>query len=248
MDRVGPRPPATRKWKTLEPVPLGAGGQSRRAGRWARRRGGPEIMAATHAGLTTEAFTRPSSKWLATARHPRDRPYTDLVSPADAGAAGLLRANQFKTFIVSGGGIDFMRPWTESASTAYRPNRSSDRRVSRSTTWRPRQAGPAQRPRLPVIDDGPGKPKASTASSGDVRSLPSTSDGDQQMLEWTAAGGGTRFMGLVHHTDAVRGICLRPTIRRSAVLDKAWDRRIRRRWTIADMKNDWRVIYPFELK
>jgi len=208
-----------------------------------------EVVAATHTGLTTEEFRQTVLDWLATARHPRfKRPYTDLVFQPMLELLALLRANQFKTYIVSGGGIEFMRPWTErvygippeqvvgsSGVTRYEL-RANDRPVL------------LKEPKVLFIDDGPGKPEGINQYIGRRPVFTfGNSDGDQQMLEWTAAGAGARFMGLVHHTDAVREYAYD---RQSAVgrLDKAWNEAVRRKWTVVDMKNDWKVIYPFEMR
>ena len=111
-----------------------------------------------------------------------------------------------------------------------------------------RQAGAIKEPKVEFIDDGPGKPVGINRFIGRRPVFAfGNSDGDQQMLEWTAAGAGARFMGLVHHTDAVREYAYD---RNSPVgrLDKAWDEAVRRGWTVVDMKSDWKVIYPFELR
>ena len=165
-----------------------------------------QIMAATHTGMTTEEFAKIVADWLATARHPRfNRPYTELVYQPMLELLAYLRANGFKTFIVSGGGIEFMRPWTEkvygippeqvvgsSAVTKYQIGRTASRCCCASARSSSSTTGPASR-------------SASTASSGGGPIFAfGNSDGDQQMLEWTAAGSGARFMGLVHHTDAER--------------------------------------------
>lgn len=248
MDRVRAEAARHPEWKTLEPFrwvlednrdALAAMGQ----------KGILEIMAATHAGLTTEAFTATVLEWFATARHPRfNRPYTDLVYQPMLELLAFLRANQFKTFIVSGGGIDFMRPWTERVYGIPPEQVVGSSGVTKYDLAAPDKPVLLKEPKIQFIDDGPGKPEGIYRFIGRRPLLAfGNSDGDQQMLEWTAAGAGTRFMGLVHHTDAVREYAYD---RHSPVgrLDKAWDEAIRRRWIIADMKNDWRVIYPFELR
>ena len=248
MDRVRALAGRNPQWRTQEPFKsvlandrdvLAALGE----------KGLLEIVAATHTGLTTEEFRQIVLDWLATARHPRfKRPYTDLVFQPMLELLALLRANQFKTYIVSGGGIEFMRPWTErvygippeqivgsSGVTRYEL-RANDRPVL------------LKEPKVQFIDDGPGKAEGINQYIGRRPVLAfGNSDGDQQMLEWTAAGSGARFMGLVHHTDAVREYAYD---RQSPVgrLDTAWNEAVRRKWTVVDMKNDWKVIYPFELK
>ena len=208
-----------------------------------------EVIAASHTGMTTEEFTRTVVDWLATARHPRfNRPYTDLVYQPMIELLALLRAHQFKTFIVSGGGIEFMRPWTE---RIYGIPPEQVVGTSGVTKFELRPDGTPvlmKEAKVEFIDDGPGKPVGINRFIGRRPVFAfGNSDGDQQMLEWTAAGSGARFMGLVHHTDAVREYAYdRPSP--VGQLDKAWDEALRRRWTIVDMKRDWKVIYPFELR
>jgi phosphoglycolate phosphatase-like HAD superfamily hydrolase len=207
-----------------------------------------EVIAASHTGMTPEEFTRTVVDWLATARHPRfNRPYTDLVYQPMIELLALLRAHQFKTFIVSGGGIEFRRPWTE---RIYGIPPEQIVGTSGVTKFELRPDGTPvlmKEAKVEFIDDGPGKPVGINRFIGRRPVLAfGNSDGDQQMLEWTGAGGGARFMGLVHHTDAVREYAYdRPSP--VGQLDKAWDEALRRRWTIVDMKRDWKVIYPFEL-
>jgi phosphoglycolate phosphatase-like HAD superfamily hydrolase len=248
MDRVRALAGRNPQWATQEPF-KSVLANDRDALAALGEKGLLEIVAVTHTGLTTEEFRQIVLDWLATARHPRfKRPYTDLVFQPMLELLALMRANQFKTYIVSGGGIEFMRPWTErvygippeqvvgsSGVTRYEL-RANDRPVL------------LKEPKILFIDDGPGKPEGINQYIGRRPVLAfGNSDGDQQMLEWTAAGAGARFMGLVHHTDAVREYAYD---RQSAVgrLDKAWNEAIRRKWTVVDMKNDWKVIYPFEMR
>jgi phosphoglycolate phosphatase-like HAD superfamily hydrolase len=208
-----------------------------------------DIVAATHAGLTTEQFRQTVLDWMASARHPRfNRPYTDLVFQPMLELLAFLRANGFKTFIVSGGGIEFMRPWTERVYGIPPEQVVGSSGVTKYVMQAPDRPVLMKEAKVEFVDDGPGKPVGINQFIGRRPVLAfGNSDGDQQMLEWTAAGQGARFMGLVHHTDAVREYAYD---RNSPVghLDKAWDEAVRRGWTVVDMKNDWKVIYPFELK
>jgi phosphoglycolate phosphatase-like HAD superfamily hydrolase len=208
-----------------------------------------EAVMATHSGVTTEQFRRIVLDWLATARHPRfKRPYTDLVYQPMLELLAFLRANQFKTFIVSGGGIEFMRPWTERVYGIPPEQVVGSSGVTTYAMPAPDRPVLMKEPRVEFIDDGPGKPEGINRFIGRRPVLAfGNSDGDRQMLEWTAAGEGLRFMGLVHHTDAVREYAYD---RDSPVgrLDKAWDEAVRRKWLVVDMKNDWKVVYPFELR
>ncbi len=248
MDRVKALAPQRPEWKTLEPfrsvladdtAALAAMGE----------KGVLDIMAATHTGVTTAEFAKVVDDWLATARHPRfNRPYTDLVYQPMLELLAYLRANQFKTFIVSGGGIEFMRPWTERIYGIPPEQVVGSSGVTRFVLQPDGVPVLMKEAKVEFVDDGPGKPVGINHFIGrrPVFAV-GNSDGDQQMLEWTAAGAGARFMGLVHHTDAVREYAYD---RQSPVgrLDKAWDEAVRRKWAIVDMKNDWKVIYPFELK
>lgn len=248
MDRVKAQANRHPEWKTLKPF------------RWVLEDNRPalaamgekgilQIIAATHAGLTTDEFAATVVEWIATARHPRfDRPYTDLIYQPMLELLALLRAHGFKTFIVSGGGIEFMRPWTDRTYGIPPEQVVGSSGVTKYEMPSPDKPVLVKEAKIEFIDDGPGKPVGINRFIG-RRPIFSfgNSDGDQQMLEWTAAGAGARFMGLVHHTDAVREYAYD---RNSPVgrLDKAWDEAIRRHWVLADMKNDWKVIYSFELK
>lgn len=248
LDRVKAMAARHPEWRTQEPFrSILADDRAALAGLGVKAM--VEVIAASHAGMTTEAFTRTVVDWLATARHPRfNRPYTDLVYQPMIELLALLRAHQFKTFIVSGGGIEFMRPWTE---RIYGIPPEQVVGTSSVTRFELRPDGTPvlmKEAKVEFIDDGPGKPVGINRFIGRRPVLAfGNSDGDQQMLEWTAAGSGARFMGLVHHTDAVREYAYdRPSP--VGQLDKAWDEALRRHWTIVDMKRDWKVIYPFELR
>jgi phosphoglycolate phosphatase-like HAD superfamily hydrolase len=208
-----------------------------------------EIMAATHAGMSTDEFSKIVSDWLSTARHPRfDRPYTELAYQPMLELLAYLRANGFKTFIVSGGGVEFMRTFAE------RVYGIPPEQVVGSSGVVKFEMGGDGKPVLikeatvEFIDDGPGKPVGINRFIGRRPILAfGNSDGDQQMLEWTAAGGGARFMGIVHHTDSEREWAYD---RQSHIgkLDKALDEAMAKGWTVVDMKKDWKVIFPFEKK
>ncbi len=245
VKRLAPQHP---EWKTTQPFKAVLE-RDMPALTVAGEKGLLEIVAATHTGMTVEDFTKTVLDWTATARHPRfKRPYTDLVYQPMIELLAYLRANSFKTFIVSGGGVEFMRPWTEKiygippeqvvgSSGAVKFEMGAD-------------GNPVlmKLPQIEFVDDGPGKPVGINRFIGRRPIFAfGNSDGDQQMLEWTAAGGGARFVGLVHHTDAVREYAYD---RGSKIgkLDKALDEGTAKGWTVVDMKNDWKVIFPFEMK
>ncbi len=246
FDRVKAMVSRHPEWRTREPF-KSVLADDRAALAALGEKGFIDIVAATHAGMTTEEFTKAVLDWLATARHPRfDRPYTDLVYQPMIELLALLRAHQFKTFIVSGGGIEFMRPWTERIYGIPPEQVVGSSGVTRFELRPDGTPVLVKEPKVQFIDDGPGKPEGINQFIGRRPVFAfGNSDGDQQMLEWTAAGSGARFMGLVHHTDAVREYAYDRT---SPVgrLDKAWDEAVRRKWKIVDMKSDWKVIYPFE--
>jgi phosphoglycolate phosphatase-like HAD superfamily hydrolase len=248
MDRVKALAARHPEWKALEPFKWVIE-DNRDALAAMGEKGMLEVMVATHSGLTTEEFRQAVLDWLATARHPRfKRPYTDLVYQPMLELMGFLRAHQFKTFIVSGSGIEFMRPWTERTYGIPPEQVVGSSGVTQYAMAAPDQPVLRKKSKVEFVDDGPGKPEGINRFIG-RRPLFSfgNSDGDQQMLEWTAAGTGARFMGLVHHTDAVREYAYD---RNSPIgrLDKAWDEAVRRGWSVVDMKADWKVIYPFEVK
>jgi phosphoglycolate phosphatase-like HAD superfamily hydrolase len=205
-----------------------------------------EIVAMTHAGMSVDDFTAIVRAWLASARHPRfDRPYTDLVYQPMLELLAYLRERGFKTFIVSGGGIDFMRPW---APAAYGIPPEQIVGSSGKTQWQLVGDRPSimKLPEVDFIDDGPGKPLGIERFIGRRPVFAAgNSDGDLQMLQWTTLDSGPRFALIVHHTDAVREWVYD---RDSVVgrLDKALDEAPKRGWLLVDMKNDWKVIYPFE--
>ncbi len=207
-----------------------------------------ELVAATHAGMSVADFAAVVTDWTKTARHPRfDRPYTDLVFQPMLELLGYMRANGFRTFIVSGGGVEFMRPWAP-AIYGIPPEQivgSSGKTEFRLNGDRPEIL---KLPAIEFIDDGPGKPVGINRFIGRRPVFAAgNSDGDLEMLQWTTLDRGPRFGLIVYHTDAAREWAYD---RNSPVgrLDKALDQAPARGWTVVDMKADWAVIYPFEKK
>jgi phosphoglycolate phosphatase-like HAD superfamily hydrolase len=246
FDEIKAMAPQHPDWKTKQPFKAVLDGDMQALAA-AGEKGLLAIVAATHSGMTTEAFSKTVLNWIATAQHPRfKRPYTDLVFQPMIELLSYLRANGFKTFIVSGGGVEFMRPWT---GTIYGV---PPEQVVGSSGVVKFEMGPDGKPvlmKLPqveFVDDGAGKPVGINRFIGRRPIFAfGNSDGDQQMLEWTAAGTGARFVGLVHHTDAVREYTYD---RQSHIgkLDKALDKADAKGWTVVDMKNDWKKIFAFE--
>jgi len=246
IDRVKALAPQHPEWKTKQPFKALLEGDTKTMAALGEK-GLLPIIAATHAGMTVDDFTRTVRDWLGTARHPRfNRPYTDLVYQPMLELLASMRANGFKTFIVSGGGIEFMRPWTEK-TYGIPPEQVVG--SSGITKWQMAADGKPsllKLSKIEFIDDGPGKPVGINRFIGRRPVFAfGNSDGDQQMLEWTAAGAGARFMGIVHHDDAEREWAYD---RKSHVgrLDKAWDEAVKRGWALTSMKRDWKKVFAFE--
>jgi len=207
------------------------------------------LVVAAHSGMTTDQFAKYVADWLKTARHPRfNRPYNELIYQPMVELLGYLRANGFKTFIVSGGGVEFMRVWTEKAYGI------PPEQVVGSSGVEKFEIGTDGKPvlmklaKIEFVDDGPGKPVGINRFIGRRPIFAfGNSDGDLQMLQWTTAGNGARFAGIVHHTDAEREYAYD---RQSKVgkLDKALDAAKANGWTVVDMKKDWKEVFPAEVK
>ncbi len=209
-----------------------------------------ELVMATHAGMTTAEFEATTEEWLRTAQHPRfQRPYTDLVFQPMLEVLAYLRANAFKTYIVSGGGIEFMRPWADRVY-GIPPEQVVGSSIKVEFEMRDGEPVLVRLPELDFIDDKEGKPIGIHKFIGRRPIVAfGNSDGDLQMLQWTTEGTdspGGRLGVIVHHTDAEREWAYD---RDSHVgrLDKALDEAADRGWVVVDMAADWRVIYPFRL-
>jgi phosphoglycolate phosphatase-like HAD superfamily hydrolase len=246
FDRIKALAPQYPKWKTQQPFKAVLDNDMKALSA-AGEKGLLQIIAATHTGMTVEAFHQIVLDWVATARHPRfNRPYTDLVYQPMLELLAYMRANGFKTFIVSGGGIEFMRPWVEKVYGIPPEQVVGSSGITEFRIGKDGKPVLAKFAKVEFVDDGPGKPVGINRFIGRRPVFAfGNSDGDLQMLQWTAAGGGARFMGIVHHTDAEREWAYD---RKSHVgkLDKALDEGTKRGWSIADMKRDWRVVFPFQ--
>jgi hypothetical protein len=207
-------------------------------------RGLVELVMATHAGMTAQQFDKVVTDWLAKARHPKfKRPYTELVYQPMLELLAYLRANGFKTYIVSGGGLEFMRPWTEKVY-GVPPEQVVGSTIKTKYEFQEGKPVIVRLPEVDFIDDKAGKPVGIHKFIG-RRPLAAfgNSDGDLEMLQWTAAGPGARLMLLVHHTDAQREFAYD---RQSPIgrLDKALNMATRRGWVVVDMQKDWKRIFP----
>ena len=196
--------------------------------------------------MTTEAYDLTIRDWLEKARHPRfNRPYTDLVYEPMRELLDYLREHGFKTYVVSGGSIEFMRPWVEQAYGV--PPEQVIGSVSQ-VTYEMQDGKPVltRGSKMEFVDDGPGKPVGIYRAIG-RRPIAAfgNSDGDLQMLQYTAAGSGARLTLIVHHTDAEREWAYDRTSH-VGKLDKALDEARAKGWVVVDMKRDWKRIYPFQ--
>jgi hypothetical protein len=203
-----------------------------------------DVIVAAHSGLTTEEFEKIVKDWIATAKHPKTgKLYTDMVYQPMLELLAYLRANGFKTFIVSGGGIEFMRPWTEKV---YGIPPEQVIGSSGKLKFEMREGKPVllKLPAVDFVNDKDGKPVAIQTHIGRRPVMAfGNSDGDLQMLQWTTAGPGPRFALIVHHTDADREWAY-DRKSRIGTLDKAWDEAVAKGWTVVSMKDDWKTIFP----
>ena len=236
------------EWKTQEPFKwVLSGDLGALAGMG--KKGMVEILAATHSGMTTVAFNQTVEDWLAVAKHPRFKVlYTDLVYQPMIELLAYLRANDFKTFIVSGGGVEFMRTFTDKTYDIPPERVIGSAGVTDYQMW---DASPVliKMPKVLFVDDGPGKAEGINHFIGKRPIFAfGNSNGDKEMLEWTTAGDGLRLMGLVYHTDATREYAYGPAgglpdskvgTFSQALMDEATTKG----WTIANMKNDWKTIF-----
>ena len=198
-----------------------------------------EIVMATHADMTTAEFEEIVKEWITTARHPQTkRLCTEMVYQPMLELLDYLRANGFKTFIVSGGGIEFMRPWAEQVY-GIPPEQVVGSSIK--TKFEMRADGPVlvRQPEMNFINDKTGKPVGIHSHIG-RRPIAAfgNSDGDLQMLQWTTAGKGCRLALLVHHTDAGREYAY------DTGATKALEEARAKGWAIVDMQQDWSVVYP----
>ena len=245
LDRVKALAPQHPEWKDKQPYKavlerdlkaLSAQGE----------KGIAELMAATHTGMSSDEFNRIATDLIAKAGHPQhNRPYTETIYQPMRELLDYLRANGFKTYIVSGGGVDFMRPWTEKVY-GIPPEQvvgSMGKLEFRMVDGKPVLM---RLPQIDHVDDGPGKPVGIQKFIGrkPIAAF-GNSDGDLQMLQYVAAGPGPRVAVIVHHTDAEREVAYD---RKSSIghLDKALDEAKTRNWIVVDMKQDWKKVFPFQ--
>lgn len=244
LDRVKALAPERPEWKTTQPFQAVLEGDMKALAA-AGQKGLMEIVAATHTGISTEDFTQIASDWIATAKDPRwGKLYTELVYQPMLELLDYLRANGFRTYIVSGGGIEFMRPWTE---RVYGVPPAQVVGSSTETKFEIVDGKPAlmRLPKIDFVDDGPGKPVGINAHIGQ-RPIAAfgNSDGDMQMLQYATMAAPGRTLGMiVHHTDAEREYAYdRETD--FGRLDKAMDDAPAEGWILVDMAKDWKAVFP----
>jgi hypothetical protein len=246
LARVKTLAPQHPEWKTKEPFASLLKGDVKGA-----LAGGEhailEIIVATHAGMTTAEFEKIVADWIATAKHPKfKRPYTECIYQPMVELLAYLRANGFKTFIVSGGGIEFMRPWTEKVY-GVPPEQVVGSSIKTKYEMRGGKPILMRLPEMNFIDDKDGKPVGINEHIG-RRPIAAfgNSTGDQQMLEWTQAGSGARLMMLVHHDDATREFAYGAESKIGTFSDALMAEAKKSGWTVISMKDDWKKIFAFE--
>ena len=243
FDRVKELAPQHPEWKTQQPFKALLEGDMKSVGA-SGMKGLMEIVVATHSGMTATEFEETVSNWLATHEQPKfERPYTECVYQPQLELLAYLRANGFKTFIVSGGGIQFMRPWTQKVY-GIPPEQVVGSSVAAVFQVKAGKPVLVRKPKIDFINDKAGKPVGIYEHIGRRPILAfGNSDSDMQMIEYSMAGDGRRLGLFVHHTDADREYAYD---RDSHVgkLDEALDQADAKGWIVVDMKKDWTSVFP----
>jgi haloacid dehalogenase-like hydrolase len=247
LDRIKALAPKHPEWKTTQPF-QGVIEGDMKAVAAAGEKGLMQIIAASHVGNTTEEFEQIVKSWIESARHPKtQRPYTDMVYQPMLEVLAYLRVNGFKTFIVSGGGVEFMRPWTERVY-GIPPEQVVGSRAKVKYDVQNGVPVLVRLPEIDLIDDKAGKPVGIHQLIGRRPIMAfGNSDGDFEMLEWTTSANAPRLAFIVHHTDAEREWAYDRTSH-IGQLARGLDEAPKRGWVLIDMKRDWKVIYPFQLR
>jgi phosphoserine phosphatase len=243
IDRVKALAPEHPEWQTTQPFQAILAGDLKTA-LASGEKGLLELVMATHTGMTADEFTAIVADWIGKSRHPKlGRPYTECVYQPQLELLQYLRDNGFETFIVSGGGIEFMRPWTE---RVYGVPPEQVVGSSVVTEFQIRDGKPVlvRQPKVNFIDDKAGKPVAIYQHIGRRPILAfGNSDGDLEMIQYTTGGDGPRLGLLVHHTDADREYAY-DRDSHVGTLDKALDMAPAQGWIVVDVKRDWKVVFP----
>lgn len=247
LDRVKALAPQHPEWAEKEPFKSVLAGDLEGMAK-SGDKGLVELVMETHAGMTTDEFTKIVTDWFATSKHPKTgRPYNEMTFLPMRELLDYLRANGFKTYIVSGGGIEFMRPITQAAYGI-----PPEQVIGSSIATEYALAGDVpvlnRLPKIDFIDDGPGKPVGINKFIGRRPIFAAgNSDGDYEMLRWVTGGQKNSFGLIVHHTDAEREYAY-DRDSHFGRLDKALTEAESRKWLVVDMKNDWNTIYAFDRK
>jgi hypothetical protein len=245
IDRVKALAPQHPEWKTQEPFASVLKGDLKGVAA-SGKLGLMQLIAATHAGMTSDEFEQIAADWIATAKHPiTGKRYTEMVYQPMLELLHYLRANGFKTFIVSGGGIEFMRPWTEK-TYGIPPEQVVGSSLKMRYELRDDEPVLLKLAEIDLIDDNSGKPVGIQSHIGRRPIFAAgNSDGDYEMLRYTTAGAGMRFGLIVHHDDADREYAYD---RKSNVgqLVRAIDEAPARKWTVVSMKEDWKTVFAQE--
>jgi hypothetical protein len=244
IDRVKQLASSHPEWTLTEPFKSLLAGDLK--GAMADKKSVAALVMASHAGMTVDEFEQTVTKWLETARHPRfNEPYDACTYQPMVELIRYLRDNQFKTFIVSGGDVDFMRPWSDAI---YGVPTEQVIGSCISTEYQVIDGRPSliRLPQIDFIDDNAGKPVGIERFIGRRPILAfGNSDGDFEMLEWTTAGPGPRLGVLIHHTDAEREFAY-DRDSQTGRLSRGLDEATQRGWVVVDMKNDWLKVFDFE--
>lgn len=243
LDRVKALAPEHPEWKEREPFKSILNGDIKTA--LADQKSAVEMLLATHTGMTTDEFQKVVADWITTAKHPKTgKLFTQMIYQPMFELLNYLRANGFKTYIVSGGGVEFMRPWVEKVY-GIPPEQIVGSRGKLKFEIQNDTPVLVKLPEGDLLNDGSGKPVGIQQLIGRRPVMAfGNSDGDLQMLQWTCSGAGPRFCLYVHHTDAEREWAYD---RESHIgkLDKGLDEAKKKNWTVVDMKSDWKVIFPW---
>jgi len=244
LDRIKAMAPSHPEWKSKQPFKGVLEGDMKAV--MATEHGLAQIMAVSHSGNTTDEFASLVNEWMASATHPgTKRHYNEMVYQPMLEMLTYLRANGYKTFIVSGGGVEFMRPWVEE-TYGIPPEQIVGSRAKVKYEAKDGVPSLVRLPDVDFVDDKAGKPVGIHQVIGRRPTMAfGNSDGDFEMLEWTTSAKGPRLGVVVHHTDAVREWAYD---RESHIgqLARGLDEGPKRGWVIVDMKNEWKVIYPFQ--
>lgn len=253
LDRLAELAPEHPEWKETDPFKAVLAGDREAMAKFSKK-DWANIIAATHAGMTTTEFLAIVREWLAKAKHPRfKRPYTDLVYQPMLEVLAYLRANGFKTYIVTGGGQEFVRVYAEQVY-GIPPEQVVGSSIATKYEYQNGDPVIMREPKAFFINDHAGKPVGINLFIGRrPRAAFGNSTGDQQMLEWTTAGDGARLGMLVLHDDAEREYAYGPAgglpYTKVGTFDEALNDEAKKKgWIVISMKKDWKLIFPFEKK